>query len=678
MKPFRFWVQTALPLVYDDSLSYYELLCKVVDYINNFIKDENEFANTIAEYTAKVDEIQKYVEDYFTSSDFQELVDAALDKMAEDGDFDTIINSILSAYEEEINGTITDIQGDISDIQGDITSLGGRMDTAEDNIATNAGDIDDLDTKIDNEIDGVNDRIDDEVAELNEKIGSGGAVWNLVVVGGNGLGTCFFMYHNDECILFDTGADDNGTALINALTSRNISKFKAIIVSHWHSDHIGGLDNVLNYAGFDFNSCVLYKPHKNLDYSRIGGASWGSYIPGRDSDATTLIEAKGGSAVYPNEGDKISVDNVDIIFSNLDANKFTNYYNSYIDENNTNTGECQYNNFCMIASVFVGNNKAVFPADILPAAEAQNRDVVIGANLFMVEHHGLNLESDNAYLAGLNPDISIVTNYGGYYSLAQKCGYPTINKCFASGNLLDNAANSIELSFGAYGITSMYSYNKGVAKVGYGGALSVGNELVAGADLNNLVEPGIYSIRNVTDLGNILHAPEASSGGGKLLVMCDTTSGAMTQVFISANTVTPMIALRTLAVGSSAGWKPWKYIRPSFYMNEALGSYISDKVELSGSAYQNRVFIQNGCITFSFYLTAIDNISAGTAFIEVPVSIASGYYTPFVILDNSKNVYRGVAGAYDNKVGVWSSDAITNGTIISGSVTFTFATDYPL
>ena len=33
---FKFWCQKVLPLVYDDSLSYYELLCKVVDYINNF------------------------------------------------------------------------------------------------------------------------------------------------------------------------------------------------------------------------------------------------------------------------------------------------------------------------------------------------------------------------------------------------------------------------------------------------------------------------------------------------------------------------------------------------------------------------------------------------------------------------------------------------------------------
>ena len=34
---FRFWCQTVLPLVYDDSLSYYELLNKVVVYLNNTI-----------------------------------------------------------------------------------------------------------------------------------------------------------------------------------------------------------------------------------------------------------------------------------------------------------------------------------------------------------------------------------------------------------------------------------------------------------------------------------------------------------------------------------------------------------------------------------------------------------------------------------------------------------------
>jgi hypothetical protein len=39
LKPFRYWCQKVLPLVYDDSLSYYELLCKVVDYLNKTMED---------------------------------------------------------------------------------------------------------------------------------------------------------------------------------------------------------------------------------------------------------------------------------------------------------------------------------------------------------------------------------------------------------------------------------------------------------------------------------------------------------------------------------------------------------------------------------------------------------------------------------------------------------------
>ena len=39
LRPFRFWCQKVLPLVYDNSLSYYELLCKVVDYLNKTMED---------------------------------------------------------------------------------------------------------------------------------------------------------------------------------------------------------------------------------------------------------------------------------------------------------------------------------------------------------------------------------------------------------------------------------------------------------------------------------------------------------------------------------------------------------------------------------------------------------------------------------------------------------------
>ena len=50
---FRFWCQKVLPLVYDESLSYEELLCKVVDYLNNVIEDVNSIPDYIREYVSE-------------------------------------------------------------------------------------------------------------------------------------------------------------------------------------------------------------------------------------------------------------------------------------------------------------------------------------------------------------------------------------------------------------------------------------------------------------------------------------------------------------------------------------------------------------------------------------------------------------------------------------------------
>lgn len=52
-KPFRFWCQKVLPLVYDDSLSYYEVLNKVVDYLNNVIKYVNALGTAIESIDAE-------------------------------------------------------------------------------------------------------------------------------------------------------------------------------------------------------------------------------------------------------------------------------------------------------------------------------------------------------------------------------------------------------------------------------------------------------------------------------------------------------------------------------------------------------------------------------------------------------------------------------------------------
>ena len=49
IKPLHFWCQKVLPLVYDESLSYYEVLCKVREKLNEIIQEQNKQADIIKE-----------------------------------------------------------------------------------------------------------------------------------------------------------------------------------------------------------------------------------------------------------------------------------------------------------------------------------------------------------------------------------------------------------------------------------------------------------------------------------------------------------------------------------------------------------------------------------------------------------------------------------------------------
>lgn len=64
---FRFWCQKVLPLVYDDSLSYYEILCKIVKYINSIIENQKELSNELINLQKEIDIIQKWIDNFDTS-----------------------------------------------------------------------------------------------------------------------------------------------------------------------------------------------------------------------------------------------------------------------------------------------------------------------------------------------------------------------------------------------------------------------------------------------------------------------------------------------------------------------------------------------------------------------------------------------------------------------------------
>lgn len=63
----KFWCYKVLPLVYDDSLSYYELLCKVVSKLNELIEKYASFDNMVEEIQSAIDALQKQIDEFDTT-----------------------------------------------------------------------------------------------------------------------------------------------------------------------------------------------------------------------------------------------------------------------------------------------------------------------------------------------------------------------------------------------------------------------------------------------------------------------------------------------------------------------------------------------------------------------------------------------------------------------------------
>ena len=88
LTPFRFWCQKVIPLVYDDSLSYYELLCKVVDHINSLIQNDTEL-------NEQINQLYTIMQQILSGEYVREEVERQLDQMVEDGTLEEMLADVI-------------------------------------------------------------------------------------------------------------------------------------------------------------------------------------------------------------------------------------------------------------------------------------------------------------------------------------------------------------------------------------------------------------------------------------------------------------------------------------------------------------------------------------------------------------------------------------------------------
>ncbi len=269
LEPFRFWCQMALPLTYDDSLSYYELLCKVVNYLNNVITDVSAVEDNVGALANAYTQLQDYVNNYFDDLDIEEELRNVLDAMAEDGTLDALLSPILDEklpviVDEKIDDVVAD---QIDDVVAD--QIGDTV--AEQLPGAIAGDVPDLVTDwLDENVEPVGSAVivdssltitgaaadakvtGDNIKALNNKVEQGETVANQVIYNKEDGSQAYSSYGFSDIKTQGYDIVINGTTTAPAVVKMRLSDTLACGISNpypsaWLEDSTFTLKNGHQY-----------------------------------------------------------------------------------------------------------------------------------------------------------------------------------------------------------------------------------------------------------------------------------------------------------------------------------------------------------------------------------------------------------------------------------------------
>ena len=143
MEYINFWCQKVIPLVFDDSLSYYEAICKFMQKLNEVISALNNNAECIDELQGKYiilqrnfdalevkwEEFKTYIENEFNTF--------KTDLTTRQDNFETTINNKQTEFETKINGNITNLTNNINNFEETMTGEFNAFKTYVENYLNN-------------------------------------------------------------------------------------------------------------------------------------------------------------------------------------------------------------------------------------------------------------------------------------------------------------------------------------------------------------------------------------------------------------------------------------------------------------------------------------------------------------------------------------------------------------
>lgn len=209
---------------------------------------------------------------------------------------------------------------------------------------------------------------------------------------------------NGITILCDTGSSSRWNE-VDTFLSKNVDKLDYIIITHYHGDHVGNLENILKKYKTD--NCIAILPCEP-DFSKMNVN--GTEFKNATQNTYDICDDYGVVRKIPSEGEVLEIDDIKLKFMNCSLDIFTNYYNEVSEFAKNN--ETDYNNFSLVFEVIHNKNKILFTGDINIKAQETLMPYVQKYNLLKCQHHSVDTFFYPPFMLKTYPDIAFSNNNG--------------------------------------------------------------------------------------------------------------------------------------------------------------------------------------------------------------------------------------------------------------------------
>ena len=189
-----------------------------------------------------------------------------------------------------------------------------------------------------------------------------------------GQADAILIRDNGENMLIDAGNNEDGEKLVTYFKSLGITRFKYIVGTHPHEDHIGGLDNVIN--SFSLNKFFMpdvYTTTKTFE------------------EVLDALDAKNKPASIPT---------INKVYKLKDATFRVVHYGKDKED---------LNNDSIIIHMVYGNTRFLFTGDAEISAEKEILNSDIKSDVLKLGHHGSTFSTSNDFLYRVNPKYAVIS-----------------------------------------------------------------------------------------------------------------------------------------------------------------------------------------------------------------------------------------------------------------------------